>query len=274
MVCSYEHILKENTSKEFIHTDEFGVEHGFKGNGLDLKQWTMLWENSLYGYDFDPTMVRLSLMNLMMHGINNPNIKQENTLSSRYNQEKNHYDIVLANPPFKGSINRAEISNEFSISTKKTEILFLELMFNILSSGGKCGVIVPDGVLFGGTNAHKRIRKKLLEECRLDAVVSMPSGVFKPYAGVSTAVLVFTKGEPTKKVWFYEMKADGFSLDDKRTFIDGKGNIPDIIAKFRQREIEKFEDRKASCFFVPIDEIKANNYDLSVSKYKEIESKK
>lgn len=271
LVCAYEHILKEKTSKEFIQIDEFGVEHGFKGDKLDLKQWSMLWENSLYGYDFDPTMVRLSLMNLMMHGINNPNIKQKNTLSSRYNQEKNHYDIVLANPPFKGSINQAELSNEFSITTTKTEILFLELMYNILASGGKCAVIVPEGVLFGGSNAYKRIRQKLLEECRLDAVVSMPSGVFKPYAGVSTAAIVFTKGEPTKKVWFYEMKSDGFSLDDKRTFIDGKGNIPDIIAKFKQIESEKFEDRKASCFNVPIDEIKANNYDLSVSKYKEIQ---
>jgi type I restriction enzyme M protein len=144
-------------------------------------------------------------------------------------------------------------------------------MSNILSSGGRCGVIVPEGVLFSSSNAHKRIRQKLLEECRLDAVVSMPSGVFRPYAGVSTAVLIFTKGEPTKKVWFYKMKADGFSLDDKRTFIDGKGEIPDIITKFKQRETEKFEDRKANCFFVDFEEIKANNYDLSVSNYKETE---
>jgi type I restriction enzyme M protein len=225
----------------------------------------------LYGYDFDSTMVRISLMNLMMHGITRPEIQQKNTLSTRYNQEKNHYDIVLANPPFKGSINASEISREFSITTKKTEILFLELMYNILSSGGKCAVIVPDGILFGNSKAHKKIRKKLLEECRLDAVVSMPSGVFKPYAGVSTAALVFTKGEPTKKVWFYDMKADGYSLDDKRTFIDGKGDIPDIITRFDKRETEKSEDRKDSCFFVPIEEIKDNNYELSISKYKEIE---
>ena len=271
LVASYEQILRENTSKDFIYTDELGVEHGFKGDKLNQNQWKTLTDNTLYGYDFDSTMVRLSLMNLMMHGVNSPNIKQKNTLSSQYNHEKNHFDIVLANPPFKGSVNERELSNEFSITTTKTEILFLELMFNILSSGGRCGVIVPDGVLFGGSNAHKQIRQKLLEECRLDAVVSMPSGVFKPYAGVSTAALVFTKGEPTKKVWFYEMNADGFSLDDKRTFIDGKGNIPDIIAKFKQKETEKFEDRKGSCFFVPIEEIKANNYDLSVSKYKEIQ---
>ena len=153
----------------------------------------------------------------------------------------------------------------------KTEILFLELMYNILSSGGKCAVIVPEGILFGGTNAHKKIRKKLLKECRLDAVISMPSGVFKPYSGVSTGILVYTKGEPTKKVWFYEMEADGYSLDDKRTFIDGKGDITDIINQFNKRGTEKFEDRKAKCFFVPIEEIEENEYDLSISRYKEIE---
>jgi type I restriction enzyme M protein len=271
LISSYDHILRENTSEDFIYVDDLGVEHGFKGEKLNQNQWKVLNENTLYGYDFDSTMVRLSLMNLIMHGVNSPNIKQKNTLSSQYNQEKNHFDIVLANPPFKGSINKRELSNEFSITTTKTEILFLELMSNILSSGGRCGVIVPEGVLFSSSNAHKRIRQKLLEECRLDAVVSMPSGVFRPYAGVSTAVLIFTKGEPTKKVWFYKMKADGFSLDDKRTFIDGKGEIPDIITKFKQRETEKFEDRKANCFFVDFEEIKANNYDLSVSNYKETE---
>jgi type I restriction enzyme M protein len=130
---------------------------------------------------------------------------------------------------------------------------------------------VPDGVLFGNSTAHRKIKKKLLEECRLDAVVSMPSGVFKPYAGVSTAVMVFTKGEPTKKVWFYEMKADGYSLNDKRTFVDGKGDIPDILEKFKKRDTEQFKERKASCFFVPIEEIRENDYDLSCSRYKEIE---
>ncbi|MDH5686347.1 MAG: type I restriction-modification system subunit M [Candidatus Bathyarchaeota archaeon] len=271
LVNTYEHILKKNTSKEFVRTDEFGNEYNFKGDRLDEKQWDLLREHLLHGYDFDSTMVRISLMNMMMHGINRPKIEQKNTLSTRYNQEKNHYDVVLANPPFKGSINKSEISREFTITTMKTEILFLELMHNILSTGGRCAVIVPDGVLFGNSRAHQKIRKKLLEECRMDAVVSMPAGVFKPYAGVSTAVLVFTKGEPTKKVWFYDMKTDGYSLDDKRTFIDGKGDILDIIDKFSKRETEEFEDRKANCFFVPIEEIEENNYDLSISRYKEIE---
>src|SRR3989339_1468030 len=144
-------------------------------------------------------------------------------------------------------------------------------MFNLLTNGGRCAVIVPDGVLFGNSKAHKKIRTLLVEKCRLDAIISMPSGVFKPYAGVSTAVLVFTKGEPTQKVWFYDMQSDGFTLDDKRTKIDGKGDIPDIIKQFKAREKEKFENRKENCFFVPIKEIEENDYDLSISKYKEVE---
>lgn len=272
LVSAFEHILKTSTSKEFIKTDDQGNEYNFKGDKLNKKQWEILRQESFYGFDFDPTMVRISLMNMMMHGIDRPNIKQMNTLSSRYN-EQNYYDVVLANPPFKGSIDESELSGNFRIKTKKTEILFPELMFNILATGGRCGVIIPDGVLFGSSNAHKNIKKKLLEDCRLDAVISMPSGIFRPYAGVSTGVLIFTKGEPTKKVWFYEMTSDGFSLDDKRTFIDGKGDIQDIIKKFNIRDKEKFTDRKAKCFFVPIEEIIKNDYDLSISKYKEIEYK-
>ena len=271
LIASFEHILKNNTSKEFLEIDEQGNEYNFKGDKLHDPQWNILREHTFYGYDFDSTMIRISLMNMMMHGIQRPNIKQKDTLSTRYNQEKNHYDVVLANPPFTGSIDESEISGEFTIKTKKTEILFLELMYNILASGGRCAVIVPDGVLFGNSKAHQKIRQKLLEQCRLDAVISMPSGVFKPYAGVSTGVLVFTKGEPTKKVWFYDMTKDGYSLDDKRTFIDGKGDIPDIITQFNKRHKVPFDDRKANCFFIPVDEIKQNNYDLSISKYKEIE---
>jgi len=270
LVAAYEHILKNNTSGDLIKTDEQGNEYDFKGDRLSDKQWTVLRDNTLWGFDIDQTMTRISLMNLMMHGITNPNIRQINTLSTRYD-EANRYDVVLANPPFKGSIDASEISGQFTISTKKTEILYLELMYNILSSGGRCAVIVPDGVLFGNSKAHKKIRAKLLEECRLDAVVSMPSGVFKPYAGVSTGILVFTKGEPTRKVWFYDMTSDGYSLDDKRTFIDGKGDIPDILEKYRSKDELDLEDRKAKCFFVPFEEIKENDYDLSISKYKEIE---
>ncbi|AEG17736.1 type I restriction-modification system subunit M [Methanobacterium paludis] len=270
LINAYNYILRENTSEDFIKQDDEGNEYNFKGDKLDDEDWKLLKDKTLHGYDFDRTMTRISLMNLMMHGIIEPNIEQLNTLSTRYEEDKS-YDVVLANPPFKGSIDKAEINENFTIKTTKTEILFLELMYNILVSGGRCAVIVPQGVLFGNSKAHKGIRKKLLEDCRLDAVISMPSGVFKPYAGVSTGILVFTKGEPTKKVWFYDMEADGYSLDDKRNFIDGKGDIPDIVEKFKNRENEDLQDRKAKCFFVPFEEIKENDYGLSISNYKEIE---
>lgn len=263
LVSAYEHILEKNTAKDLVKA-------GFlAGDYLDKNQWRVLREGTFYGFDFDQTMTRISLMNLMMHGINHPNIEQKNTLSKRFD-ESNCYDIILANPPFKGSIDESDIGENFRTKTKKTELLFLELMYNLLTSSGRCAVIVPDGVLFGNSKAHKNIRQLLLEKCRLDAVISMPSGVFKPYAGVSTAVLYFTKGEQTKDVWFYDMENDGYSLDDKRTEID-KNDIPDILDKFSKRLKEKPTDRKGKCFFVPFAEIKENNYDLSISKYKEIE---
>lgn len=270
LVNAYQHILQANTSEDLIKIDDEGNPYNFKGDRLSQDEFKFIKNKSLYGYDFDQTMVRISLMNLMMHGISNPKIEQTNTLSMRYTQHPN-FDVVLANPPFKGSINKDELSDDFSINTTKTEILFLELMYNILTIGGRCAVIVPQGVLFGNSRAHKSIRQKLLEDCRLDAVISMPSGVFKPYAGVSTGILIFTKGEPTDKVWFYDMEADGYSLDDKRTFIDGKGNIPDIIEKYKNKKQENLEDRKAKCFTVPLEEIKENDYSLSISNYKEIE---
>ncbi len=263
LIASYEHILKNNTSKELVKQGNLA------GDKLNEVQWEILREESLYGFDFDQTMVRISLMNLMMHGITNPNVDLKDTLSKRYN-ESNYYDVVLANPPFKGSIDESEIGENFRTHTKKTELLFLELMYNLLRNSGRCSVIVPDGVLFGNSKAHKKIREMLLERCRLDAVISMPSGVFKPYAGVSTAVLFFTKGEPTKEVWFYDMENDGFSLDDKRVQID-KNDIPDIIERFKNRRKEDNTDRKKKNFFVPVNEIKENNYDLSISKYREIE---
>lgn len=263
LVAVYEHILKNNTSKELVR------EGNFAGDKMNDTQWKFLREESLYGYDFDQTMTRISLMNLMMHGITNPNIDQINTLSKRYD-ESNYYDVVMANPPFKGSIDESEIGENFRTHTTKTELLFLELMYNLLTNGGRCAVIVPDGVLFGNSNAHKKIKELLLERCRLDVIISMPSGIFKPYAGVSTAVLYFTKGEPTKEVWFYDMENDGFSLDDKRVSIE-KNDIPDIIERFKNRKKEKNVNRKNKYFLVPIKEIKDNNYDLSVSKYRETE---
>jgi len=256
LVNAYKHILQANKKE--------GV------SKLTPTKKKMLDEETLYGYDIDETMTRIALMNLMMHGVKKPNVKRQNTLSGNYTEE-NMYDVVLANPPFKGSLNEAEISERFRIKTTKTELLFLELMYLALAPSGRCAVIVPEGVLFGNSNAHRDTRKILLEQCRLDAVISMPSGVFKPYAGVSTAVLFFTKGEPTKEVFFYKMESDGYSLDDKRTFIDGQGDIPDILARFKNKDKEKSKDRKKKYFVVPIAEIKEKGYDLSISKYNEIE---
>ena len=269
LVNTYEYILKQNTSKELIKKDDEGNEYNFKADKLKPQQKKFLDEETLYGYDIDQTLTKIGLMNLMMHGITNPNISQLNTLSKRYNEE-NTYDLILANPPFKGSIDESEMSDNFRIKTKKTELLFLELMYNSLANGGRCAVIIPNGVLFGNSNAHKDTRKLILENCRLDAVISMPSGVFKPYAGVSTAVLFFTKGEPTKKVWFYDMQSDGFSLDDKRTKIN-TNDIPDILNKFSKRKEEQNENRKKKHFYVPIEEIKEREYNLSFSTYKEDE---
>lgn len=253
LVNTYEYILKINQRN--------GV------STLSPQKKKMLDEDTLYGFDIDRTMVRIAVMNLMMHGITNPRIIGEDTLSKRYN-ENGTYDLIMANPPFKGSINESEKSDDLTISTSKTELLFLELMYNTLSIGGRCAVIVPDGVLFGNSKAHKSIRKLLMEKCRLDAIISMPSGIFKPYAGVSTAVLYFTKGEPTEKVWFYDMESDGFSLDDKRTPQPEKSNIPDILERFEKRLKEDNEDQSRKHFFVPVKEIKDNEWDLSINKYK------
>jgi type I restriction enzyme M protein len=270
LINAYQHILLNNTSPDLIKIDEDGNKTNFKGDKLSKEDALFLKNSSLFGFDFDQTMVRISLMNLMMHGIANPHIDQVNTLSLRHKQEP-EYDVILANPPFKGSINPDELSDDFTITTEKTEILFLELMYNTLNIGGRCAVVVPQGILFGNSKAHKSLRKKLLIDCRLDAVISLPSGVFKPYAGVATAILIFTKGEPTGNVWFYDMESDGFSLDDKRTFIDGKGDIPDIITKFNNKDEKKLEDRKTKCFIVPYKEIKENDYLLTISNYKKIE---
>jgi type I restriction enzyme M protein len=272
LVNAYEYILRQNTSEDLIKKDDEGNEYNFKADKLKPPQKKFLDQETLYGYDIDQTLTRIALMNLMMHGITNPNIKQLNTLSKRYNEE-NTYDLILANPPFKGSIDESEMSDNFRNKTKKTELLFLELMYNSLANGGRCAVIIPNGVLFGNSNAHKSIRKLLLENCRMDAVISMPSGIFKPYAGVSTAILFFTKGEPTKKVWFYNMEADGFSLDDKRTKIE-TNDIPDILERFKRRKEEENEERTKKHFFVPVEEIVEKEYNLSFSTYREDEEEK
>ena len=228
-----------------------------------------------HGYDMDRTMLRIGAMNMMTHGVDNPYIEYRDSLSDQ-NPDKEKYSLILANPPFKGSLDYDTVSTDLLkvCKTKKTELLFLALFLRMLKTGGRCACIVPDGVLFGSSTAHKAIRRELIENNRLEAVISMPSGVFKPYAGVSTAVLIFTKTGHggTDNVWFYDMQADGFSLDDKRTSID-ENDIPDIIERFRSREKETDRKRTEKSFFVPKKEIAENDYDLSINKYKQTEYK-
>lgn len=228
-----------------------------------------------HGYDMDRTMLRIGAMNMMTHGVDNPYIEYRDSLSDQ-NPDKEKYSLILANPPFKGSLDYDTVSTDLLkvCKTKKTELLFLALFLRMLKGGGRCACIVPDGVLFGSSTAHKAIRRELIENNRLEAVISMPSGVFKPYAGVSTAVLIFTKTGHggTDNVWFYDMQADGFSLDDKRTSID-ENDIPDIIERFRSREKETDRKRTEKSFFVPKKEIAENDYDLSINKYKQTEYK-
>ncbi len=225
-----------------------------------------------YGNDMDRTMLRIGAMNMMLHGVDNPNISYRDSLSEQ-NTDSEKYTLVLANPPFKGSLDYEAVSADLLkvTKTKKTELLFLALFLRILKKGGRAAVIVPDGVLFGSSNAHKQIRREIIDNNKLDAVISMPSGVFKPYAGVSTAILIFTKtgSGGTDNVWFYDMKADGYSLDDKRQEISDC-DIPDIINRFNNLEAEAERARTEQSFFVPVDEIIANDYDLSINKYKEV----
>jgi len=226
-----------------------------------------------YGYDMDRTMLRIGAMNMMTHGIDNPIIEYRDSLSDR-NSDKDKYSLVLANPPFKGSLDADSVSGDLLkvCKTKKTELLFLTLFIRMLKIGGRCACIVPDGVLFGSSKAHKDIRKEIVENQRLVAVISMPSGVFKPYAGVSTAILIFTKTEHggTDNVWFYDMTADGFSLDDKRSPV-ADNDIPDITQRFKNLDKESDRKRTDKSFMVPKKEIVDNDYDLSINKYKEVE---
>ena len=227
------------------------------------------------GFDMDRTMLRIGAMNMMTHGVENPFIEYRDSLSDQ-NPDREKYSLILANPPFKGSLDAEIVSTDLLkvCKTKKTELLFLALFLKMLRIGGRCACIVPDGVLFGSSTAHKAIRQEIIEHNRLEAVISMPSGVFKPYAGVSTAVLIFTKTNHggTDKVWFYDMKADGFSLDDKRSETK-ENDIPDIIARFRNREGEEDRKRTEQSFLVPKEEIVQNDYDLSINKYKQTEYK-
>lgn len=257
----------------------FLVEAGeyLKRNNEDLftiKELKDHYNNDMfYGNDMDRTMLRIGAMNMMLHGVESPNIEYRDSLSET-NKDREKYTLVLANPPFKGSLDFDSVSADLLkvTKTKKTELLFLALFLRTLKKGGRCASIVPDGVLFGSSNAHKDIRKEIIENHHLHAIISMPSGVFKPYAGVSTAIMIFTKtgAGGTDNVWFYDMQADGLSLDDKRQPVD-ENDIEDIISRYRNLENEKDRKRTEKSFFVNKDEIIENGYDLSINKYKETE---
>ena len=240
---------------------------------LDKQNRNHFMNDMFHGYDMDRTMLRIGAMNMMTHGVENPFIEYRDSLSDQ-NPDKDMYSLILANPPFKGNLDADTVSTDLQkvCKTKKTELLFLALFVRMLKIGGRCACIVPDGVLFGSSNAHKAIRKEIVENQRLEAVISMPSGVFKPYAGVSTGILIFTKTGHggTDDVWFYDMTADGFSLDDKRTEIKDN-DIPDIISRFKNLEAEKDRKRTDKPFMVSKKEIADNDYDLSINKYREVE---
>ena len=244
-------------------------------------------EEMFMGMEFDATMIRIGTMNLILHGIENPQLSDRDALSKANSDFKNKATVILANPPFKGSVDGSAINDSLThltgTSTKKegeksvktitgkTELLFLQLIVNGLKLGGRAAVIVPDGVVFGSSNAHRLVRKEIVDHQRLQAVISMPSGVFKPYAGVSTAILLFTRTDHggTDKVWFYDMQADGFSLDDKRQPVPAN-DLPDILARWNNLKAETKRQRSDKSFLVPLAEIQAQDYDLSINRYKDV----
>ena len=261
------------TSGFLVAASEYLKENRKEDVFFNRKNKDHYMNHMFHGFDMDRTMLRIGAMNMMTHGVDNPFIEYRDSLSDQ-NPDREKYSLILANPPFKGSLDYDTVSTDLLkiCKTKKTELLFLALFVQMLKIGGRCACIVPDGVLFGSSTAHKAIRKELVENQRLQAVISMPSGVFKPYAGVSTAILIFTKTGHggTDTVWFYDMKADGFSLDDKRSEVK-ENDIPDILARFHNLEGENERKRTEQSFFVMKQEIVDNGYDLSINKYNQIE---
>lgn len=278
LVSVMQHLLETYTSPEAV-IEEKDPETGnteiiYTGDLLE-KHREHIRSNMFHGFDFDATMLRIAAMNLMLHGVDDPDIHYQDTLSAGFtdrfpNAAKEGFDVVLANPPFKGSLDFEDVHPSLlrQVKTKKTELLFVALILRMLKNGGRSATIVPDGVLFGSSSAHRQLRELLVEHNQLEAVISLPSGVFKPYASVSTGILVFTRGGRTDNVFFYDVRADGLSLDDKREPVTAN-DLPDCLARWRGRDPEKDNDRTEKAFFVSTDEIRRTNYDLSLSRYKE-----
>ena len=279
LLGAYQHILSKYTSKKFLQKDENGFVRGTVGDKITKDEvWKNLKEKTFYGFDIDQTMVRIGLMNLMLHDISVPHIENVDTLSKRYDthEKDEQYSIVLANPPFTGKIDKGGKSDKFRIDTTQSELLFIDRMIRMLRPGGKAAIIIPEGVLFGSGNAAKKTRELLLKDTQLEAVISLPAGAFQPYTGVKTAILVFTKTEldskkwHTEKVWFYNLKSDGYSLDNNRKRLKDVP-LPLTVKHYRERAGDSEEDRKADHFYVPIDQIRKNELDLSFNRYKEFD---
>lgn len=265
------------TAGFLIAASEYLIEHHSEVIYKDAASRQRFNQSTFHGYDFDSTMLRIGSMNMLLHGVENPDICYKDSLAEpdeKAVDDEEVYSLILANPPFAGSLDYEVTAKDLLkvVKTKKTELLFLALFLRLLQTGGRAAIIVPDGVLFGSSKAHKKLRKMLVEEQKLDGIISMPSGVFKPYAGVSTAIVLFTKTNSggTDQVWFYDMQADGFSLDDKRTAQPDKSDLPDILTRWRKREAETERKRTEQSFLVPREEIAENDYDLSINRYKEI----
>ena len=260
------------TAGFLVGSEEYLREHYQNQIYADPKLKDHFENHMFHGFDFDHTMLRIAAMNMTLHGVPNPDIRNKDSLSSDHSGDSDLYSLILANPPFKGSLDESSVAKDLTsiVKTKKTELLFLALFLRLLKTGGRAAVIVPDGVLFGSSKAHRQIRETIVEHHKLDGIISLPSGVFRPYAGVSTAIMIFTKTGRggTDNVWFYDMHADGYSLDDKRNAI-AENDIPDIIRRWHHRQEEQSRERTDQSFFVPKDEIKANGYDLSINRYKE-----
>ena len=271
--------LREHFTSEdgkVVHENNGKEEITYTGDQITPAQWKHIQSGMFHGFDFDVTMLRIAAMNLMLHGADTPDIHYQDTLSNNFPEKfpkmaSDGFDLILANPPFKGSLDYSDVHSSLTgkVKTKKTELLFVVLMLRMLKQGGRCAVVVTDGVMFGSSKAHKQLREMLIEQHQLEAVVKLPAGVFKPYAGVSTAILFFTKDGQTDNVWFYDVQADGYSLDDKRDPVE-ENDLPDVRKRWSKRNPKKDTDRTAKAFFVPKSEIADNGYDLSINRYKEI----
>jgi len=266
------------TAGFLIAASEHLVKHHSDAIYKNAKSRKKFNEATFHGYDFDPIMLRIGSMNMLLHGVENPDIRYKDSLAQADDDDAEAYSLILANPPFAGSLDYESTAKDLQqiVKTKKTELLFLALFLRLLQTGGRAAIVVPDGVLFGSSKAHKTLRKILVEDQKLDGIISMPSGVFKPYAGVSTAILLFTKTNSggTESVWFYDMQADGYSLDDKRTPQADKDDLPDILARWQTLGDAKSPEHKRArtdpSFLVPKAEIAENGYDLSINRYKEV----